>query len=92
MNPSTDVFERRMTVDTTIALQNMVIAAWALGIGSCWVGDFEAEVRGILAVPKNWKIIALISFGYPDEAPALTPRKSLSEIVSYNRFLNPLQE
>jgi len=75
------------TVDTTIALENMVIAAWGLGIGSCWIGDFdEAEVTRILGVPKDWKVIALISFGYPDEAPAVTPRKSPSEIVSYDRF------
>lgn len=75
------------TVDTTIAMQNMVIAAWSLGIGSCWIGDFdEAEVRRILHVPKDWKILALISFGYPDETPETTPRKPLKEITSYNRF------
>lgn len=75
------------TIDSTIALQNMVIAAWSLGIGSCWVGDFEdSEVRRILNVPKDWKIISLISFGYPDETPSTTPRKPLKEVVSYNRF------
>ena len=74
-------------IDTTIALENMVVAAWGLGIGSCWVGDFdEAYVRRLLGVPNDWKIIALISFGYPDEAPHASPRKPLSEIVSYNGF------
>jgi nitroreductase len=74
-------------IDTTIALQSMVIAAWSLGIGSCWVGDFEeAEVRRILDVPKDWRIISLISFGYPDETPSTTPRKPLKEIASYDRF------
>jgi nitroreductase len=83
-----DTYSRKWsTVDTTIALQNMVIAAWGLGIGSCWVGDFdEAEVKRMLNVPKEWKIIALITFGYPDEAPAATTRKPISEIVSYNTF------
>ena len=75
------------TVDTTIAMQNMVIAAWSLGIGSCWIGDFdEAAVRKILHVPKDWKILALISFGYPDETPEITSRKSLKEITGYNTF------
>ena len=75
------------TVDTTIAMQNMVIAAWGLGIGSCWVGDFdEAEVRELLCVPNDWKILALLSFGCPEEKPATTPRKPLNEIVGYNRF------
>jgi len=75
------------TIDTTIALQNMVIAAWSLGIGSCWVGDFEeAEVKRILDVPEDWRIVSLISFGYPDETPSNPPRKPLKEIASYNRF------
>lgn len=75
------------TVDTTIAMQNLVIAAWSLGIGSCWIGDFdEALVRRLLHVPKNWKVLALISFGYPDETPEITSRKPLEEIVSYNKF------
>jgi nitroreductase len=75
------------TIDTTIALQNMVIAASSLGIGSCWVGDFqEAEVKKMLEVPKDWKIVSLISFGYPNETPNATPRKPLREITSHNRF------
>ena len=83
-----DVFSRKWsTVDTTIALQNMVIAASTLGVGSCWVGDFEeASARRMLHVPRRWRIIALISFGYPDEAPKITSRKSLKKIVSHNRF------
>jgi nitroreductase len=75
------------TIDTAIAMQNMVITAWSLGIGSCWVGDFEeAVVKRTLAVPENWKIVSLISFGYPNEAPNVTPRKTLKEITSHNRF------
>jgi nitroreductase len=75
------------TIDTTIALQNMVIAACSLGIGSCWVGDFErAEVKRALGVPEDWRILSLISFGYPDEKPSRTSRKPLKEIASYNRF------
>jgi len=74
-------------VDTAIALQNMVIAAWSLGIGSCWVGDFqELVVKELLKVPKDWRIVSLISFGYPDETPDATPRKPLKEIAAYNLF------
>jgi len=75
------------TIDTTIALQNMVIAAWSLGIGSCWVGDFkDAETKRLLGVPRGWKVVSLISFGYPAETPNITPRKPLKEVASYNRF------
>ncbi len=75
------------TVDTTIALQNMVIAAWALQVGSCWIGDFEEdEVRKVLGIPEDWKVVALITFGYPAEKPGNRPRKKIDEIVNYNKF------
>lgn len=76
------------TIDTTIALENMVIAAWALGVGSCWIGDFkEEEVKKLLNIPNDWKVIALISFGYPAEQSGSRWKKPLTEIVSYNKFL-----
>lgn len=82
-----DYSRRWSTIDTTIALQNMVIAAWALEVGSCWIGDFkEEEVKKLLNIPGDWKIIALVSFGYPAEQPRTKLKKPLEEIVSHNRF------
>lgn len=75
------------TIDTTIALQSMVLAAWSMGIGSCWIGDFrEDEVKSLLGIPEDWKVVCLISFGYPDERPPARRKKNLDEIVSYDRF------
>jgi len=75
------------TVDTSIALQNMVIAAWGLGIGSCWIGDFqEAEVKRLLNIPEDRKVIALVTFGYPAEKIGSRQKKPIDEIVSYNKF------
>jgi len=86
-------------IDTTIALQNMVIAAWAMGVGSCWLGAFkEEDVKELLNIPDNWKIVALITFGYPAEGEnrfpgnfqdmreRLTAKKPIEEIVSNNTF------
>lgn len=76
-------------VDTTIALQNMVIAAWTMGIGSCWIGDFkEKQVKELLKIPNMWKIVALITFGYPAEQPNSRKKKPMTEIVSFNNFTN----
>jgi nitroreductase len=72
---------------TTIALQNMVIAAWAMGIGSCWIGAFnEDKVRKLLNIPTNWEVVALIPFGYPSKIPAPKRKKPLDKITSYNTF------
>jgi nitroreductase len=74
-------------VSTTIALQNMVVAAWAMGIGSCWVGDFsEEEVKKLLNIPESWNIVALVSFGYPAEKPQPRKKKTIEKIVSFNKF------
>ena len=75
------------TVDISIALQNMVIVAWGLGIGSCWIGDFkETEVKSLLHIPEDQKVIALVTFGYPAEKIGSRQKKQINEIVSYNKF------
>jgi nitroreductase len=74
-------------VDTTIALQNMVLAAWSLGVGSCWVGSFnEEKAKEVLKVPEDWKVVALISLGYPSKIPEARKRKSTEELFSDNQF------
>jgi len=77
------------TIDVAIALENMVIAAEAQGVGSCWTGDFEEkEVKQLLDIPDNLKIVALVSFGYPAEKPSSPNKKSPKDIFHYNKFEN----
>ncbi len=74
-------------VDTTIALKNMVVAAWAVGIGSCWIGACdEDKVKELLKIPDKWKVVALVTFGYPAEHPGPRKKKSFEEIFSFNGF------
>lgn len=74
-------------IDATIAMQNMVIAAWNLGVGSCWIGAFnEKKVKENLKIPDKWKVVALITLGYPAEQPKLRKKKSFEKIFSFDRF------
>jgi nitroreductase len=74
-------------VDTTIAMQNMVIAAWTLGIGSCWIGACnEEEIKKMLKIPDKWKVVALITFGYPAEQPKPRKKKPIEELFNFNSF------
>jgi nitroreductase len=74
-------------VDATIAMQNMVIAAWVLGVGSCWIGAFnENRVKENLKIPEKWKVVALITLGYPAEQPKQRKKKSFEKMFSFNRF------
>ncbi len=82
-----DSRERWAVVDVSIALQNMVIAAEALGLGSCWIGHFiEEEVKKALKIPDRFKVVAMITIGYPAEKPEPPPKKPLEEIVRYETF------
>jgi len=74
-------------VDTTIAMQNMVIAAWTLGVGSCWIGAFnEEKVKEMLRIPAKWKVVALMTLGYPAETPKQSKKKSFEKMFSFNSF------
>jgi len=74
-------------VDVAIALQNMVIAAEALGLGTCWIGHFtEDEVKRALKIPEHMKVVAMITLGYPAERPEPRPKKSLEELVRYDTY------
>ena len=79
-------------VDCAQAVQNMANAGWALGLGTCWVGNFEAQALGqLLGVPERWSIFTILPFGYPDPAkpPQGKPLKSRRDMVHYETYGNP---
>jgi len=74
-------------VDATIAMQNMVIAAWALGIGSCWIGACnEEKVKKLLKIPDRWKFVALLTLGFPTEQPKPRKKKQFEDLFNFNSF------
>ena len=84
------ISEKWNEVDPTIALQNMILAATALGYGTCWVGAFDREkVHEVLQIPEHLNVVCLTPVGVPDEAPEARPRKPAEEIFSRDQFGNP---
>jgi len=74
-------------VDITIALDHMILAATNEGLGTCWIGAYdETEVKRILKIPEDVKVIALTPIGYPAQPPSPRTRKPLSEITSIDSF------
>ncbi|MGC8816398.1 MAG: nitroreductase family protein [Candidatus Hadarchaeum sp.] len=82
-------------VDVSIAMQNMVIAATAEGLGTCWVGSFdELLVKDILKIPEHYKVVALLALGYPRKKFDLTAKllhftrrkKHLDQIAGFEEF------
>ncbi len=59
--------------DCAAAMQNMQLAAWDYGIGSCWFGSVKREkLTEVLAIPAEWQIFAVLALGYPAEKAATT--------------------
>ena len=68
-------------MDTSIAFTSMLLRAWELGLGTCWLGRFHADrVAAALNISATEKVIAMSPIGYPDETPDLRPRKSAEEV------------
>jgi len=78
--------------DCCAATQNLILAAHALGLGSCWIdhgiGDevTESQIRNLLNVPNDYRIVSLISLGFPQEKPKPRPRKEIDEISFLNEY------
>ncbi|MCX5999296.1 MAG: nitroreductase family protein [Chloroflexi bacterium] len=73
--------------DVGIAMQNMCLAAWSLGLGTVHVGLADAKKAAeILHLPPNTVFVELTPLGYPSEEPKAPPRKLVSEIVCYDSW------
>lgn len=78
--------------DPMIAIEHMVLAATALGYGTCWIGAFnEKKVKRILEIPERLAVIALLPVGVPDESPPPRPRKTFKEVFFEESYGNPLE-
>jgi nitroreductase len=71
-------------VDVAIAMDHLILAAAELGLGTCWIGAFDAEAaREILNLPEDADPIVFTPLGYPADTPKPKERKPLDEIVRY---------
>lgn len=75
--------------DGAAATQNMLLAAHALGLGTCWIGSYgsgyEDKAMEVLGIPGYKRLLSLISLGYPAESPR-KGRLGLSELVCHDRY------
>jgi len=83
------------SIDTCIAMQNLVIAATGEGLGTCWIGAFnEKSIREMLKIPTHLKVVALLALGYSREqidlsaklAHFIRPRKKLERIACLEEY------
>ncbi len=73
--------------DVALAVENLVLEAHALGLGTVIIGALNHdEAAKLLGIPEDRELIALIPIGYPAESPEPKPRREIGEITYYNKF------
>ncbi len=73
--------------DSSAAIQNLLLAATALGLGTCWVGAFDEErVSEILELPEYTRPMAIIPIGYPADRGHRTGRRKIEELIHWEKW------
>ncbi|UCF64729.1 MAG: nitroreductase family protein, partial [bacterium] len=75
-------------IDSGIAGEHLVLQAEQLGLGSCWIGWFNAKnARIFLGVPRGWQAVSLLALGYPlYKRKEKRPKKNIEEILFFNHY------
>lgn len=74
-------------VDAAIVIDHLVLKATELGLGTCWICNFDAPLsRKVLELPDHIEPIAIIPVGYTEAEPPAKKRKELSEMIHWQKF------
>jgi nitroreductase len=73
------------SIDCSIALAYITLAATTEGLGTCWLGAYhEDKVKEILGIPAGARVVALSPLGFPAESPGARGRKELDQVMSFD--------
>ena len=74
-------------IDISIAVDHMTLQATALGLGTCWVCNFDAgKCSDLFKLPHHIEPVVMLPLGYPDTDAPVKKRKSLNDIVHWNKY------
>ena len=74
-------------VDLSIALDHLSLMALEEGMGTCWIGAFDAErLAEYVGLPEGKVITVCMALGFPDETPPARSRKKAEELISWDRY------
>lgn len=73
--------------DCAAAIENILLAATNLGLGTCWIGAFEEDkIRSLFGIPQDVRPQAIITLGYSDEVPGDRNLMPMQNITFFNRY------
>jgi len=84
---SLDGYHSLMDIDLAIAMDHLTLVAAEEGLGSCWIAALdEREIKKLLSVPEDMRVLVVMPVGFTDSWPEPRPRKALEEIVCYDTY------
>jgi nitroreductase len=76
--------------DSAAAIENLLLAAWDRGLGTCWMaGPLKtkaAAIASFLGIPKDRELVAIVALGYPDHQPPMPPKKDVAQKTRWLGF------
>lgn len=76
--------------DGCAATENILLAATGLQIGTCWIaGDkkpYADKIREYVGAPHGYKVVSIVSLGYPKSGFAPRPKRAVSEVLHFEKF------
>ena len=76
--------------DGSAAIENILLAARAHGLGSCWVaGDrkpYAPQIAHLLGAPAVCKLVGMVAIGYAAKSPSMPSKRSLAEVLHHEKF------
>jgi nitroreductase len=75
-------------IDVAISLDHITLMAAEFGIGTCWIGNFNAKkAKEVLRLPDNIEVIAFTPLGYPESSLNEKKRKPINQIVFWENYI-----
>lgn len=69
------------------AIQNMLLTAHSLGLGSCWIGAFgEEQIRSLCNLPEHVNVQGIVTIGYPAETPTPPPKYRIEHVMFFEKW------
>lgn len=81
-----------LPIDVAVSVDRMMLAAAALGLGTCWIGAYdEKEIKTILSIPESVRVVGITPLGYPSDPALLNAtdtenRRRFDEVVCYESY------
>ena len=76
--------------DCSAATQNILLAIEALGLGGCWVAgdkkDYVEDIKKIFNVPEGYRLVSMISVGYPKKSQGPKAKKPVKEVLHWEKW------